>query len=388
VLALTVRRPRVSFPLLLVLVALAVGGSLALFHWKFLLLDAAVPSIGLGIIFTTMLSLTLAETERQRSALRRQVEQQRLVAARVDGELSAARRIQMGILPKPGDVLKGEKRFGLSIVLQPAREVGGDLYDFFKLDADRLFFMLGDVTGKGLAGSLFMVVSKSLYKSTALRRGDSVAKMMREANAEISRDNSEDLFVTVFAGVLDAQTGALEYCNAGHDRPYVLAAELSPRNRMIYDSKNYLYYYRLTPDRRMLFGGRAAFFPETASTIRRSANLLRQGMLSVYPQLQNTKLEYVWGGTLDFAFDIMPHAGQLDGLYYSLGYAGHGVAMATYLGEKIAQSILCDRTPNPRTDKNPFAAISFPSAPLGLYNGRPWFLPLAGAWYKLLDWLT
>jgi serine phosphatase RsbU (regulator of sigma subunit) len=175
---------------------------------------------------------TLAETERQRSALRRQVEQQRLVAARIEGELSAARRIQMFILPKPADVLTGEKRFGLSIVLQPALETGGDLYDFFKLDADRLFFMLGDVTGKGLAGSLFMVVSKSLYKSTALRRGDSVAKMMREANAEISRDNSEDYFVTVFAAVLDAQTGALEYCNAGHERPYVVATGRGPKEQL------------------------------------------------------------------------------------------------------------------------------------------------------------
>ena len=164
--------------------------------------------------------------------------------------------------------------------------------------------------------------------------------------------------------------------------PEKLAAELSPRNRMIYDSKNYLYYYRLTPDRRMLFGGRAAFFPETASSIRRSAEILRQGMLSVYPQLQTTKIAYVWGGTLDFAFDIMPHAGQLDGLYFSLGFAGHGVGMSTYLGDKIAQSILRGR------DDNPFVAIPFPGAPLGLYNGRPWFLPAAGLWYKLLDWLT
>ncbi len=164
--------------------------------------------------------------------------------------------------------------------------------------------------------------------------------------------------------------------------PDKLATELSPRNRMIYDSKNYLYYYRLTPDRRMLFGGRAAFFPETASSIRRSAEILRQGMLSVYPQLQTTKIAYVWGGTLDFAFDIMPHAGQLDGLYFSLGYAGHGVAISTYLGDKIAQSILQGR------DANPFATIPFPGAPLGLYNGRPWFLPAAGLWYKLLDWLS
>src|SRR6266849_4017771 len=108
--------------------------------------------------------------------------------------------------------------------------------------------------------------------------------------------------------------------------PEKLAVELSPRNRMIYDSKNYLYYFRLTPDRRMLFGGRAAFFPETTNTIRRSSEILRRGMLSVYPQLRDAQIEYVWGGTLDFAFDIMPHAGQLDGLHFSLGYAVAGVA--------------------------------------------------------------
>ena len=170
--------------------------------------------------------------------------------------------------------------------------------------------------------------------------------------------------------------------------PEKLAAELSPRNRMIFDSKNYLYYYRLTPDRRMLFGGRAAFFPETSSTIRRSAEILRRGMLSVYPQLREAKTEYVWGGTLDFAFDIMPHAGQLDGLHFSLGYAGHGVAMSAYLGDKIANSILQGREEASSRDSNPFAQIPFPSAPLGLYNGRPWFLPFAGAWYKLLDWIS
>ncbi len=170
--------------------------------------------------------------------------------------------------------------------------------------------------------------------------------------------------------------------------PEKLAAELSPRNRMIFDSKNYLYYYRLTPDRRMLFGGRAAFFPETSSTIRRSAEILRRGMLTVYPQLRDAKIEYVWGGTLDFAFDIMPHAGQLDGLHFSLGYAGHGVAMSTYLGDKIAHSILQGQSGTPSQNENPFAKIPFPGAPLGLYNGRPWFLPFAGAWYKVLDWLT
>jgi len=164
--------------------------------------------------------------------------------------------------------------------------------------------------------------------------------------------------------------------------PEALARELSPHNRMIYDSKNYLYYYRLTPDRRMLFGGRAAFFPENQNTVRESAQILRAGMIEVYPQVREANVDYVWGGTLDFAFDIMPHAGKMDGMYYSVGYAGHGVAMATLLGQKIAEAILTGR------DENPFARIPFPGAPLGLYNGKPWFLPFAGAWYKFLDWVS
>ena len=164
--------------------------------------------------------------------------------------------------------------------------------------------------------------------------------------------------------------------------PEALARELSPRNRMIYDSKNYLYYYRLTPDNRLLFGGRAAFFPETVDSIRKSAEILRLGMIDVYPQLRDVKVEYVWGGTLDFAFDIMPHAGLMDGIYYAVGYAGHGVAMATWQGQKMAELIAGDKP------ENPFVGIPFPGAPLGLYDGTPWFLPFAGAWYKFLDWVS
>jgi glycine/D-amino acid oxidase-like deaminating enzyme len=164
--------------------------------------------------------------------------------------------------------------------------------------------------------------------------------------------------------------------------PEALARELSPRNRQIYDSKNFIYYYRLTPDNRMLFGGRAAFFPETDKTVRKSAEILRRGMIDVYPQLRDIKVEYVWGGTLDFCFDIMPHAGLADGIYFALGYAGHGVAMATYQGQKMAEWIAEGKT------DNPFAEIPFPGAPLGLYTGKPWFLPFAGAYYKMLDWVS
>ncbi len=161
-----------------------------------------------------------------------------------------------------------------------------------------------------------------------------------------------------------------------------LARELSPRNRMIYDSKHFLYYYRLTPDNRMLFGGRAAFFPESESTVRESAELLRRGMVEVYPQLATAKVEFVWGGTLDFAFDVMPHSGKIDDMYFAMGFAGHGVAAATWMGAKLAGVICGD------ADDNPFSKIPFPGAPIGLRSGNTWALPLAGAYYKVLDWLT
>jgi len=164
--------------------------------------------------------------------------------------------------------------------------------------------------------------------------------------------------------------------------PADLARELSPRNRMIYDSKHFLYYYRLTPDNRMLFGGRAAFFPETENTVRQSAEILRRGMVDVYPQLLGTKVEFVWGGTLDFTLDVMPHAGKIDGMYFAAGFAGHGVAAATWFGKKLA-GLICGE-PN----DIPFDGIKFPAAPFGLRSGNTWALPLAGAWYRILDFFT
>ncbi|GAB4537986.1 MAG: FAD-binding oxidoreductase [Anaerolineales bacterium] len=158
-----------------------------------------------------------------------------------------------------------------------------------------------------------------------------------------------------------------------------LAHELSPKNRMIFDYKHFLNYFRLW-DNRLIFGGRAAFFPENENTIRESGEILRREMIQVYPQLQNVKVEYVWGGTLDFALDQMTHVGQMDGLHYSLGYAGHGVAMGTHLGMKVAEAILSGKI-----NEIPFAKAKLPSIPL--YNGSAWFLPLAGAWHKILDWV-
>jgi len=222
VFALPLLRARTSLALIVVLVAAILGLGFVLYAQRGILLDAATPALALAALFTVMLAVTLTEAESQRRALRRQVELQREATARMAGELEAARRIQMGTLPRSAAVFPGETRFDLYAMLEPAREVGGDLYDFFFLDADHLFFMIGDVSGKGLPGSLFMAISKALYKSTALRRHGQIAVMMREADAEISRDNAEGLFVTVLAGILDARTGELEYCSAGHEPPLLL----------------------------------------------------------------------------------------------------------------------------------------------------------------------
>jgi glycine/D-amino acid oxidase-like deaminating enzyme len=172
------------------------------------------------------------------------------------------------------------------------------------------------------------------------------------------------------------------YIIATQPLPESLAKQLIPHNRMVFDYRHFLNYFRLSTDNRMVFGGRAAFFPETDSTIRSSAEILRKQMLHVFSQLKDIEAEYAWGGTLDFPFDQMPHAGQLEGIYYALGFAGHGVALGTHLGMRMADSILED------TVKDlPYDAYDFPTAPLGLYNGKPWFLPLIGLWHRILDWM-
>jgi serine phosphatase RsbU (regulator of sigma subunit)/CHASE2 domain-containing sensor protein len=208
--------------LALLLIALGAAGFGA-YRVAGLLLDASVPGAAIAFLFAAMLVETLAEANAQRKLLQERLQHEREAAARIAGELDAARRIQIGSLPKPELIFRAEHRFEIFAAMEPAREVGGDLYDFFMLDAEHLFFLVGDVSGKGLPASIFMAVSKALCKSTALRRGRRIDELLREANAEISRENPESLFVTVFAGILDVLSGRLEYCSAGHEPPFVLA---------------------------------------------------------------------------------------------------------------------------------------------------------------------
>jgi glycine/D-amino acid oxidase-like deaminating enzyme len=161
------------------------------------------------------------------------------------------------------------------------------------------------------------------------------------------------------------------------------AAALLPRRRMAFDSKHFLYYFRVTADRRLLFGGRAEFHRPDAETIRRAAAILRDGMTTIFPDLAATRIDYSWGGNVAFTRDQMPHAGTLGGIYYAGGYCGHGIAMATYLGEQVARRI-AGEPPDPAAQlffDDHFAAIP-------LYAGNPWFLPAVGAYYQVKDWLT
>jgi serine phosphatase RsbU (regulator of sigma subunit) len=190
------------------LIGLGVQG----FALEGMLLDVAWPAVGATLVFGAVMAQALSVADEQRHRLREQ-------AARVSGELESARRIQMGLLPDPHQLFAREARFAIDAYLEPARTVGGDFYDCFMVDAHRLFFIVADVSGKGLPASLFMALSKTLLKSAA-RRADDVGALMVRANAEVSRENPEALFVTAFAGILDARTGALEFCNAGHEPPF------------------------------------------------------------------------------------------------------------------------------------------------------------------------
>ncbi len=155
------------------------------------------------------------------------------------------------------------------------------------------------------------------------------------------------------------------------------ARTLIPRRRVMSDTKNLLYYFRLSPDDRMVFGGRASFTPASP---RRSAAILRAGMREVFPQLAEAKVEFAWSGKVAYPMDHLPHAGRMGGVYYSMGYCGHGVALATYLGTWMA-GVIAGGGELPDLGGKRFKAIPF-------FTGFPWFLPLVGGYYRTRDWLS
>jgi serine phosphatase RsbU (regulator of sigma subunit)/CHASE2 domain-containing sensor protein len=212
----------------LVPIALLIAAGVYAWTSRTWLIDVATPIEADGLVFVSLLAGNLAESNAQRREMRRALDLQRLEAARVNGELAAAKNIQTGILPKP-DSRESDPRYDLHAIMLPAREVGGDLYDFFKIDLDHLYFAIGDVSGKGVPASLFMALGKALFKSSALRGTTAdIGVITAIANKEISRDNSEMMFITFFAGILDLTTGELTFCNAGHDAPFLISGREPP----------------------------------------------------------------------------------------------------------------------------------------------------------------
>ena len=278
-----------------------------------------------------------------------------------------------------------EKEFGHQIRVIPRSEqhteIGSDYYhggivDDLSAGVNPAQFVMGLARAAQRRGAM-------LHENTRVTKIEQkdARFIVQTSRGEIQ---AEHVFVGT-SGYTGQATAALQkriapigsYIIATAPLPESLSLELSPRNRMIFDSKHYLYYFRITPDRRMLFGGRAVFTSETESSIRDSVPVLQKGLLDVYPQLKNIPVEYVWGGSLDFAIDSMPHTGSMDGIDFSLGYAGHGVAFATHLGHLYAQKILGLAV------ENPLDGLAF--RPFPFNTGNPWYLPLAGWYYRVLD---
>jgi len=165
------------------------------------------------------------------------------------------------------------------------------------------------------------------------------------------------------------------YIIASEPLPEDLAHELSPKGRSFFDTKNFLYYWHVSADRRMIFGGRASFMP---TSTEHTAAILHRGLLEVHPQLAGYRIEYAWGGNVGFTQDRMPHAGRTkDGVTYLVGCCGTGVALMTHMGSKVGEWLAGGEAPA-------LTRLKFPLVPAP-YEGRPWFMPVVGEWYRLKD---
>jgi len=214
-------RPGYAVVSFLGLNGLIVGGGYLAFYSGRWLYDGASPALLLSPIFISLLGNTLIRTDRERREAELKLQRSREESARMNGELDAARRIQMGMLPDPARLFAGERRFSVAARLEPARAVGGDYYDCLLLDEKRLCLTVGDVSGKGLPASLFMAISKTLGNTMARREAD-LGVAVRCIEVELNRENPECLFVTMFIAVIDVDSGLMEFVCAGHDAPVLL----------------------------------------------------------------------------------------------------------------------------------------------------------------------
>ncbi len=190
------------------------------------LVDAISPAGGLLIVSLGAIATTLIERDRERLRSLIDLERVRANRAQLQGELDAAARIQTALLPPRRFQRDGE--IDLACYIDPARTVGGDFYDHFLVDDEHLFFMVADVSGKGADASQFMLLSKTLWKSVALRTGAPLGNIQLTANSEITRENTAMMFVTGLCGLFNVETRELTYSSAGHDAPFLFGDKRQP----------------------------------------------------------------------------------------------------------------------------------------------------------------
>lgn len=150
--------------------------------------------------------------------------------------------------------------------------------------------------------------------------------------------------------------------------------DVLPTGRAVFDTKNFLNYWHISADRRMIFGGRVSFMPTWTG---RTAKLLYHQLMRIHPQLEGVRVAYAWGGKVALTMDRMPHVGRRGNVVHAVGYSGTGVVASTYLGTKAAEWIEGGEPPV-------IAKLRFPIVPAP-YEGRPWFLPFAGEWFRIQD---
>ena len=168
------------------------------------------------------LARTFWNMEERLEAYLKNLQETTAAREKMASELRIARDIQMSMLPDRKQVMEGRTEIDLAAALEPAREVGGDLYDFFFIDHDRFCFIVGDVSDKGVPAALFMARSKALLRSAAQGERIDPGLILQKANAELADGNSMLMFITVFLAILNVRTGELTYSNAGHVPPILM----------------------------------------------------------------------------------------------------------------------------------------------------------------------
>lgn len=229
----------------------------------------------------------------------------------------------------------------------------------------------------------------------AVRHG---AQVYQDATVKGWKANNDGYRVDTVKGAIQAKqillaTGACQHGGPGWYRrrivpvgsfviatevlPQALIAQLFAQQRSYVTSRLIGNYFRITPDNRLLFGGRARFAMSNGSSDAKSGKVLQAAMAQLFPPLAHVKIDYCWGGLVDMTSDRLPRAGEHEGVFYSMGYSGHGVQMSVHMGSVMADVM------DGNAQANPWRELDWPAVPG--HFGKPWFLPLVGAYYRYQD---